>query len=336
MRSCSAAMFTDHSEDPLDAIIIGAGPAGLTAAIYLTRFRRLCIVLHADDSRAGHIPLAKNIPGFPDGISGNDLLHQLVRQAERYGVPARRTEVAEVEKVGGTFACRSGEGEEIRARTILMATGSLDLGPDIAGLPDATNTGVFRICPVCDGYEVQGRSVAIVGEPDHALDEARFLLDVGARVTVLGDAFEDGFHHEAHRLGIGVCDNVIDIEMQSDRVTVVRDDAKLSFDHLYPAYGCIPRSELGAGLGLLRSDSGHIRTDEHQRTSVPGIWAAGDVVESLSQIAVAFGQAAIAATSMHNALRADDERRLSSPRCFDEIARPVNHGGHDGDKGKSG
>jgi thioredoxin reductase (NADPH) len=300
-------MFTDHSENPLDAVIIGAGAAGLTAAIYLARFRRRCIVLHADDSRAGHVPLARNVPGFPDGVGGKDLLQRLACQAERYGVPIRRVEVAEVEQIGGAFVSRSEDGEEIHARTILMATGSLDLGPDVPGLQDAANAGVFRICPICDGYEVEGRSVAVVGEPDHALEEARFLLGFGAQVTVLGDAFDKTFHHKAHQLGIGVCDNVIDIEMQTDRVTVVRDDTMLSFDHLYPAYGCIPRSELGVGLGLLRSDSGHIRTDEHQRTSVPGVWAAGDVVESLSQIAVAFGQAAIAATSMHNALRVDDE-----------------------------
>jgi thioredoxin reductase (NADPH) len=293
-----------------DTIVIGAGPAGLTAAVYLGRFRRRCIVLHTGDSRASQIPLSHNIPGFPEGVSGPCFLKQLERQAQRFGSVMRDVKVEEIRPARHGFIIRSAHGEDIRGHCILLATGSLDLKPDLPGLADAIQHGVFRICPVCDGFETSGRRVAVVGDPQRALMEARFLRSLGADVAVLGNSFGEDLRMEAARSGICLQASVTGIDMRPDHIRATFSDADpLVFDHLYPAYGSIPRTGLASGLGLALGEGGHLQTDEHQRTSIPGIWAAGDVVNSLSQIAVACGQASIAATNIHNSLLEKEHQR---------------------------
>src|SRR5690606_3476662 len=108
------------------------------------------------------------------------------------------------------------DGAQVMGSTVLLATGSIDLVPDIYGLPDAVGRGVARICPVCDGYETAGRTVAVVGDPDRSLNEARFLLNFEADVAILGDQVSEQIHAEARRSGITVHEGVADVEMHAD------------------------------------------------------------------------------------------------------------------------
>src|ERR1700759_4259826 len=139
-----------------DCVGVGAGPAGLTAAIYLARFRRDVRVIDAGQSRAARIPLSHNHPGFPDGVRGKTLLARMRRQAERYGARVEAGRVVSLERaedgvrVGPTLGA-------LRARKVILATGVIDNAPEIAGLEDAVACGLVRICPICDGYEVIGQ-----------------------------------------------------------------------------------------------------------------------------------------------------------------------------------
>ena len=145
-----------------ECLIIGGGPAGLTAAIYLGRFRRKVLVVDAGDSRALSIPSSHNYPGFADGISGKDLLRVLREQALQYGADVLAGTVAGLARKGGGFTATV-DGREIEASRIVLATGLKDNAPDMPGLREAVAKAAIRYCPVCDGYEAIDKNIAVYG-----------------------------------------------------------------------------------------------------------------------------------------------------------------------------
>lgn len=145
-----------------DCLIVGGGPAGLTAALYLARFRRSCLVVDAGSSRAAWIPRSRNYPGFPPGISGNDLLARLREQAAGYGARLEHGQVEHIEPHVEGFSVRYGERSCI-TRRIILATGIEDRLPDMPDIEPAIHAGKVRLCAICDGYEVDGDNVAVYG-----------------------------------------------------------------------------------------------------------------------------------------------------------------------------
>src|SRR5690348_11980571 len=154
----------------LDCLIIGGGPAGLTAAIYLARYRRNVVVVDAGDSRAALIPESHNYPGF-QGIAGPALLERLRGQALRYGAELRRGTVTALARESGGFIAGSGS-ETLRARTVLMATGLIDKKPQTEGLADGIVHGAIRFCPICDGYEASDKRIGVLGPFETAAHKA--------------------------------------------------------------------------------------------------------------------------------------------------------------------
>jgi thioredoxin reductase (NADPH) len=292
------------AHEPLDCLIVGGGPAGLTAAIYLARFRRRIVLADSGDSRASWIPKAHNFPGFPDGIAGRDLLDLMRRQAQRYGVAVEAGTVDAVTFEGGRFE-GSRAGGPIGARTVLLATGIVDGVPELPSLARLIRTGHVRLCPVCDGYEATGRGVTVVGPRESAMREARFMRAFTSDITVIPtDAGAERSQGEPDD-GIDVLDaGLEDIVVDGEEVeAVLADGRRHRVDILYPALGCDVRSGLALDLGARRDEIGSLIVDDHQQTTVDGLYAAGDVVASLNQLSVAAGQAAIAATAIHNRLR---------------------------------
>jgi thioredoxin reductase (NADPH) len=135
--------------DLVDCIVVGAGPGGLTAAVYLARYLREVVVLDDGRSRAKWIPRSHNCPGYPDGIPGPELLDRLRRQAARYGAPMLAGEVEALERRDGRFAAVVG-GRTMFARAALLATGVEDVQAPIADVADAVRRGLVRHCPACD------------------------------------------------------------------------------------------------------------------------------------------------------------------------------------------
>ena len=293
----------------VDCLVVGAGPAGLTAAIYVARFRRSLAIVDGGRSRAALIPRSHNCPGYPDGIAGTQLLERLREQAARYGVKVRDGLVESLEPSGDGFAARLG-GETIFARKVLVATGIVDKEPEMKGLREAIQEGCIRLCPICDAYDVIDRKLAVYGAPNTAWRHAQFLRTYSADVSWLVPNGCDAASGEAKSgldaAGVKLVDEpVVEVFMTARKRAAARTDSGkvLEFDVIYPSLGSRPRSELAAKLGAKLSDAGEIVVDPHQRTTVPGLYAAGDVVDALNQISVGMGQAAIAATDMHNALR---------------------------------
>jgi thioredoxin reductase (NADPH) len=292
----------------VDALIVGAGPAGLTAAIYLARFRRRIALVDGGHSRASYIPRTRNYPGFPDGVSGDELLARLRDQARRYGAEVTHGLVESIERSSRAFHARTTAGD-FDARHVILATGIVDKEPEIANLREAIAAGCIRLCAICDGHEVIDRKVALYGAAEDTVSHARFMRTFTDRLTLLlprGAASLSAAERDALAAeGIDSVDHAVArIAMGNDRRAVVtfEDGQEARFDTIYPVLGCRRRSELATALGARVTDGGDIIVDSHQCTSVPGLYAAGDIVASLNQLAVAAGQAATAATAVHNAL----------------------------------
>jgi thioredoxin reductase (NADPH) len=286
-----------------DCLIIGGGPAGLTAAIYLARFRRNVLLVDDGASRARLIPESHNYPGFA-GISGGKLLEQLREQAERYGARLQTGRVEELRKTDDGFSAGFGKST-LGARRILLATGIVDESPDLPGLKDAIYRGSLRFCPICDGYEAMDKRIGVLGRFSAALKKAEFLRTYSRDVVLLPTDDPDAGHNEARKQnGITVpAAKVVDVDRTDEKITAILSNGeRIALDVLYPALGCEVRSDLATSLGARCDDIGNLHVDDKQCTSVEGLYAAGDVVTDLHQISVATGHAAVAATAIHNSL----------------------------------
>jgi thioredoxin reductase (NADPH) len=290
----------------VDVLIVGAGPAGLTAATYLTRFHRTVLVADGGPARASWIPLSHNMPGFPAGISGDDILRRMREQALEYGAKIESGVIGAISRQGERFTAELA-GCEVSAQAVLLATGVVDHHPNLPGVERAVERALVRICPICDGYEATGKTVAVIGHSDMGAREAAFLRTYTDRLTLIHIGPPEALTERAAlaELGIDVVETPIEtVHIENDRVTALCWGGKdRSFDLVYSALGISPNSDLARSLGARLADDGRLEVDLHQRTSVPGLWAAGDVVRGLNQIAVATAEAAVAATDIHNALR---------------------------------
>ncbi|GGE77656.1 NAD(P)/FAD-dependent oxidoreductase [Sphingomonas prati] len=297
-------------EKTYDALVIGGGPAGLTAAIYLTRFHLDTLVVDAGKSRAALIPLSHNHAGYPEGVRGTDLLADMQEQAALYGAPVTPGAVTKLDRhADGRFFAELDGGTTLFAHSVLLATGVVNKRPPIDDdvHHEALERGLLRYCPVCDGYEVTDRKVGIIGTGSHGMKEAVFLRSYTRDVTLISPDAEHCLSDEEiaklDELGVvrvaGPCDR---LRIEGDSLIVPTPQGGLAFDSVYPALGSDIRSRLAVDVGADAGDDGCMHVDDHQRTSVPGLYAAGDVVIGLDQISHAMGAAGVAATTMRNDL----------------------------------
>lgn len=282
-----------------DTVIVGAGTAGLTAATYLARFRRRVLVLDGGPSRAQWIPTSHNTPGFPHGVNGAAFLERLRDQAQAFGAVIRDGLVESLAWRHGAFRVWTSVGRE-DARTVLLATGVADRLPPLDGIEAAIHDSRVRMCPICDAYEAIDRRLAVLGNGPLAEREFQFLRTYSADVTLLAlDGAETSSSANVMRV------QLTGLKLTPEGLQACDDGgARHTFDYLYLALGCAPQAELAVGCGAAQDELGALLVNAHQMTSVDGLYAAGDVVRGLNQIAVATGEAAIAATDIHNRLRA--------------------------------
>ena len=305
--------MNDITEHVFDTLIIGGGPGGLTAAIYLRRFTRNIVLVDKGNSRLCLIPVSHNYPGFPEGVPGSQLLVNLTEQLKRYGGEVRRGEITGLRLEDGAFVGDylddDGETRTIRALTVLLATGVADAGLPIENWREAVAAGAVRLCPVCDGYDVMDRRIAVVTSETNPVGHALFMRSFSADVTLFDRGKESMLTDEERRqievAGVRYIESpLLGVSMSPDMKPILNtaDGESREFDVFYPMLGESARSKLAADLGAETGDCDKLVVDDHQRTTVPGLYAIGDVVMGLNQIAVAAGQAAIAATTIHNAL----------------------------------
>jgi len=297
-------------DETLDCLIIGGGPAGLTAATYLSRFHLRIMVVDGGKSRAAWIPTSHNHAGFPEGINGNVLLDRMKEQAQLYGTRIETGQVTRLDRDpdSGLFSAEWGSGP-VEARSVLLATGVTNRRPPIdpALHDEAMANGLIRYCPICDGYEVSDKQVGVIGTGARGTAETIFLRGFTADLTLIAP---DGPHEldEAQRLELAQAEVVLvdgpitAIEPGDDRIAVVGADGRHDFDTIYPALGSDTHTQLADMVGARLSDDECIGVDFRQRTSIEGLYAAGDVVHGLDQISHAMGEGGVAATTIRNDL----------------------------------
>lgn len=290
----------------LDVAIVGGGPAGLTAATYLRRFHRSCVILDAGNSRARWIPESNNCPGFPSGISGTELLRRMKAQAEEFETLIEPVCVEAVERLEGGFRLRAGE-LEWHARCVILATGLADRMPDYPWVEEALSQGALRFCSICDAYEATDQRIGVLGRAADIAAHGLFLRSYSEWIYLLPtDAVDAPGSREALAPALATGIHVLpaggSLEFDGERCSYrTAGDEVFELDTVYPFLGSITSAGIARGAGVVLED-GEIPVDSDQMTRVEGLFAIGDIVSGLNQISVAVGQAAKAATRIHNLL----------------------------------
>jgi thioredoxin reductase (NADPH) len=292
--------------DDVDALVIGGGPAGLTCAIYLARYRRKVIVIDSRNSRAALIPETHNYPGFANGIAGPRLLEALTSQAKVYGVSIVHDRITALQPTAAGFIATCSQAE-VSAKRAVLATGLVDRNVSMPELKDALDHGLIRYCPICDAFEASDLRIGVLGSADDATAKVLFLRTYSRHVTLLrldDEIWSEQNSRALSEAGVHLPKASVEALRRVGKqiIASMRDGTEEVCDVIYPVLGCDVRSELGKELGARHNDAGCLEVDAHQQTSVPGLYAIGDVVSELHQIAVATGHAAVAATHLHNHL----------------------------------
>ncbi len=292
-----------------DAIILGGGPAGLSAAVYMGRFLRSTLVVDAGHGRAAGHQVNENYLGFPKGVQVRRLRELGRQQAARFGVEFCDCSVTRICKEIDNFVVECGNELTVRSRQLIVATGVSDIWPAFPFVERYIGKSLFW-CITCDGYKMIDREVLLLGNTDEAAITALQFLRFTSKLTLVAQPGYNTICPE--RLEDLRRNNIPLIEAEVSHVKGARGMVKavqlssgavLKPEFLFSLYGKIPNSQLVAGLGVMLNSAGYIDIDENQQTNVPGVFAAGDVTGSHAhQIACAVHEGAMAASAANYAL----------------------------------
>ena len=297
----------DNQSALYDALIVGGGLAGLSAAVYLGRAMRDALVIDNGKPMARWEPDVQNYLGFPAGISGADLIARGREQAARYGVDLTEDEIIEASRKEDHFILH-GRHCAYRSRKLLLATGIFHLPPEIEGITECLGKSMF-FCKDCDGYRVQDKHIGIYGANNEAVRYALGMLLYSASVVVVTDGHRtrwDQRHaewlEEYHIPVFTQPIRAVDHCRQQIQAVTFTDGLRAEIDVLFTTRGDIYHNKLADGLGAKVSPEGEIVVDDHQRTTVAGLYAAGCVTPANCQMIIAAGQGAVAAQAINRDL----------------------------------
>jgi thioredoxin reductase (NADPH) len=287
-------------DDIRNVIIIGSGPAGYTAAVYAARANLRPLVIEGVQSGGALMTTTEveNFPGFPDAVLGPELMDSMRKQAERFGAELLTDDATSVELTGKIKSVRVGE-TEYRAKAVILATGSAWRPLDVPGEQALLGHGVSS-CATCDGFFFRNQHIVVIGGGDSAMEEATFLTRFAETVTIIHR--RDSFRASKIMVERALANPKINVEWNTVVTEILEDDGKvggvrvrdvvtgeertLDVTGVFVAIGHDPRSELFAGQ-IDMDATGYVRVDSPStRTSVPGVFAAGDLVDHIYRQAV--------------------------------------------------
>lgn len=262
----------------IDVLIIGAGPAGISAALYAKRAGMNTTVLYYGESNIEKSHKIDNYYGFENGIVGDTLYNSGIKQAQNLGIEVKREEVYNIRKEGNNFFVET-EQNEYEPKVVIIATGNKKLRPDIEGIVEFEGNGV-SYCAVCDGFFFRNKDVAVIGNGKFAIKEANELKNIVNSITILsnGEEFVDSSEYE-------IVYKKIKAIIGENNVKAIKfeDGEKRNFDGIFIAIGEAGSTDFARKLGVvLNGDS--IVVDEHMRTNIDGLYACGNATGGLHQI----------------------------------------------------
>jgi thioredoxin reductase len=295
--NASSAPLPDH----VDVLVVGGGPAGLSAATWLGRHRRRTLVVDAGEQRNRWVEEVHGLLAN-DPVGPAELRRRAREGLAQYPhVTLERDRVTALRGTEGRFEVELASGRpRITASRVVLATGVRDEFADLEGFEEHYGADVFH-CPTCEGFDAREREVVVLGWGDHVPAFATGLLDWATSVTVVTDGPDHRISDEQRRrlsgLGIGFVEGRA-ATLVGDRGALrclrLADGTELSASMLFFSIGHHPTLELADALGCARTDEGVLAVDEHGRTSVPGVYAAGDITPGMQLVAVAVGKGTVA------------------------------------------
>lgn len=322
-----------------NVIIVGSGPSGFTAGLYTARANLEPLLITGNDY-GGQVSITyevENYPGFPESLSGPELVEKMKQQAEKFGTRVEFDYVSEIVVDRHPFIVRTANGKEYLTKSIIACTGARPRYLEVPGEKEYTGKGV-SYCATCDGFFFRGKEVIVVGGGDSAVEEALFLTKFATRVRVLHRRDElraskilqeRAFANEK----IEFVWNTVVTEIVGDadgkvtgvktQDTVTGDAGELQTDGVFVFIGHLPNNELYKGKLELDED-GHLITDSFMRTNVPGVFAAGEIMDKVfKQVATSVGQGTAAAMQTERWLaeyEANGYLEHGDPRVFRQAA----------------
>jgi len=326
-----------HDPNVREVIVVGAGIAGLSAAIYLGRAQRDVLVIDSGHSMAKWEPVVQNYLGFANGVGGNELLKNGCTQARRYGASFASDEIKTVSARKSFFVLK-GKRKTYRARRLLVATGIFHLPPEIPGVKECLGHSMF-FCKDCDGYRVRGKRIAIIGTSNETVEYALGMLDYSACVVVATNG-ERPIWDRQHARWLAEYEipvarrRIRDVDHRKRKIRELEfaSDAAIKIDYIFTTRGDIFHNELAKKLGAKLDSDGQIKVDHCMRTSVPRLYAAGCVTPANCQMIIAAGQGAAAAQAINrdffeeslasHSLRRFREEQLEEEKTVPEVSKP--------------
>ena len=260
-----------------DVIIIGAGPAGISASLYVKRANLNVLVLYHGKSSLYEANKIENYYGFEHGINGKELYENGIKQAKNLGVEVKEDEVLEINNSGQFFKVKTTQ-KEIETKTIILSTGNKKIKPSIINLQEFEGKGI-SYCAICDGFFYKNKSVAIIGNGNFAVNEAKELSHIASNVTILTNGLskpECNFTVETRKIAkiIGK-DTITGVEFA--------DGSILDVDGIFIAIGKASAGDFAKTLGILQ-DKENINVNENMETNIDGIYACGDATGGFLQV----------------------------------------------------
>ncbi len=264
-----------------DCIIIGKGPAGISAAIYISRSNLKTLVIGKENTALSRAKSIENYYGFEDSISGEEMFKNGIKQAEKQNIEIKNDEVIDIEYGNGAYIVKT-VNSEYETRTIVLATGKSRKTSNIEGESTFEGKGI-SYCAICDGFFFKGKNVAVIGDGEYALHEAEVLKNITDKITI----FTNGSKLPENRsLSIqNVIEGRIDSIKGNTKVEeiLLEDKRSIPIDGIFIAQGIASSADFAKKLGILVKNN-DIIVNENMETNVPGIYAAGDCTGGLLQI----------------------------------------------------
>ena len=279
-----------------DVIIIGAGPAGISASLYAKRANLDVLVIYYGKSNLESAEQIDNYYGFPNGISGKDLYKNGIEQAKNLGIKVEEIEVVGIETLSGTYNVNTPKGS-FEGKTIILSTGNKKLKPNIYGIEKFEGKGI-SYCAICDAFFYRSKNVAVIGNGKFAINEAEELSHVAENVTILTNGLDKP------DCKFKVITEKINNIFGENKVGGVEfeDGSRLKLDGIFIALGEAGAGDFAKTLGILQNGN-DIIVNEKMETNVKGIYACGNTTGGLLQVCKAVYEGAEAGLSAVNYIR---------------------------------